>query len=147
LHFAEWAAQHEVPYLQRPETIEEPTETWAAQDLRKSEVFDYAAQYVIGEKKMQLRERARFFHEYAVNELKSLPTRHYCRPKALTLSLGSIRATFAKNPEGHVHEAREETWGEPPPMFVHQKIRAARRAAACAGVAAVGLATAFFVAA
>ena len=33
---------HERPYLDQPERLEYPTETWAAQDMRKSEVFKLA---------------------------------------------------------------------------------------------------------
>ncbi|HTM05392.1 MAG TPA: hypothetical protein VL173_17910, partial [Vicinamibacterales bacterium] len=54
LHFARWMAQHERPYLDHPEMLEFPTETWAAQDVRKSEVFDAAAPHATGE------ERERF---------------------------------------------------------------------------------------
>ena len=43
LHYARWMAGHERPYLDRPEILEFPTETWDAQDMRKSEVFDLAA--------------------------------------------------------------------------------------------------------
>src|SRR5262249_31288640 len=41
LHFVRWMARHERPYLARPDLLEYPTETWPAQDLRKSEVFDW----------------------------------------------------------------------------------------------------------
>ncbi len=39
LRYAEWMAEHETPYLDRREELEFPTETWAAQDMRKSDVF------------------------------------------------------------------------------------------------------------
>ena len=39
LHYARWMAVHEYPYLDKPEKLEFPTETWAAQDIRKSDVF------------------------------------------------------------------------------------------------------------
>ncbi len=50
LHYTRWMAEHEYPYLDRPEILEYPTETWPAQDMRKSEVFDlaYAARYRVG---------------------------------------------------------------------------------------------------
>jgi hypothetical protein len=38
LHYARWMAEHEYCYLDKPEVLEFPTETWAAQDIRKSEV-------------------------------------------------------------------------------------------------------------
>ena len=45
LHYARWMAEHEYPYLDKPEILEFPTETWAAQDIRKSDVFHYAERY------------------------------------------------------------------------------------------------------
>ena len=44
LHYARWMAQHEYPYLEKPERLEFSTETWAARDIRKADVF-LAAQH------------------------------------------------------------------------------------------------------
>ena len=49
LHYARWMADHEYPYLEKPEILEYPTETWAAQDMRKSEIFKYATKHATGE--------------------------------------------------------------------------------------------------
>ena len=57
LHFARWMADHERPYLDRPELLEFPTETWAAQDIRKSEIFDLAARHASGEDVARFTER------------------------------------------------------------------------------------------
>ena len=35
LHYADWMVKHEYPYLDRPEKVQFPTETWPAQELRK----------------------------------------------------------------------------------------------------------------
>ena len=43
LHYARWMAVHEYLYLDLPEILEHPTETWDAQDVRKSEVFAYCS--------------------------------------------------------------------------------------------------------
>ena len=37
--------EHERPYLDHPEQLEYPTETWAAQELRKANVLRWAARY------------------------------------------------------------------------------------------------------
>ncbi len=54
LHYARWMAEHEYPYLEKPEILEYPTETWAAQDMRKSEIFDYAARHTTGAERRAL---------------------------------------------------------------------------------------------
>ena len=35
IHYARWMVDHEYPYLEKPAILEYPTETWAAQDMRK----------------------------------------------------------------------------------------------------------------
>ena len=45
LRYADWMAEHEYPFLDKPEKLEFPTETWAAQDMRKVEVFQWAARH------------------------------------------------------------------------------------------------------
>src|SRR5262249_19709435 len=51
LHYCRWMTEHEYPYLDKPEKLEYPTETWAAQDMRKSEVFKYAAKHASGDER------------------------------------------------------------------------------------------------
>ena len=45
MRYAEWMLAHEAPFATRFDRVEYPTESWPAQDIRKSCVFDYAAQY------------------------------------------------------------------------------------------------------
>ena len=97
LHYALWAVDHEYPYLDKPEILEYPTETWAAQDLRKSEMFKIAAKYVAGEERQRLLDRARFFFAYSVRTLRGMDTRTLCRPVVLMLSCGYSQAYFDQN--------------------------------------------------
>src|SRR5262249_30390675 len=43
LHYAAWMADNEVPYFDRPDQLAYPTETWAAQELRKGNALRLAA--------------------------------------------------------------------------------------------------------
>ena len=45
LRFGRWMLTHEKPYLEAAEKLEYPTETWAAQDLRKANALRLAARY------------------------------------------------------------------------------------------------------
>ena len=92
LRYARWMAAHEYPYLQRPERLQFPTETWAAQDLRKSEVFRYAAMHANASERQRFAERARFFQEYALSSLVQRSTRTYTRPMVLLLTNGGRSA-------------------------------------------------------
>src|SRR5262249_33234643 len=92
LHFVRWMARHERPYLARPDLLEYPTETWPAQDLRKSEVFDWAAYHTSAPERSQFLERAEFFFNYSIETLREMPTRSLARPVVLLLVHGFRRA-------------------------------------------------------
>jgi len=140
-------ARHEYPYLQKPGLLEYPTETWPAQDLRKVEVFQAASRHATGAERQQFLERARFFFEYAIETLGTLPTRTLARPMVLLLSFGYSRAWFVAHPEA-VAPAPSADLGEVGSHvpFVPQRVRAIRRAkvllaagAALVGIGVVGL--------
>ncbi len=59
LAYARWMVEHEYPYLERPEKLEHPTETWAAQDIRKSDIFCHAAMHASGAERRTVRRARR----------------------------------------------------------------------------------------
>jgi hypothetical protein len=128
LHYARWMAEHEYPYLEKPEILEYPTETWAAQDMRKSEIFKYAAKHSTGEKRARFLERSEFFFRYSTTALAGMKTRTLARPVALLLSYGFMHAYFHKYPGVSAPPPLEENadFGAPQ-VFVPQKVRALRR--------------------
>ncbi len=134
LHYVRWMADHEYPYLEKPEILEYPTETWAAQDMRKSEIFDYAARHTTGAERERFRERAEFFFRYATTTLSGMPTRTLCRPVVLMLSYGFQRAYFRLHPEetAPATASAPADFG-PPEAFTPQKARAKRRLVLLAG--------------
>src|SRR5712691_2030628 len=88
LHYARWMAANEYPYLEKPEKLEFPTETWAAQDIRKSDVFYLAALHAAGAERDMLVERARYFHRTSIETLQEMSTRAFARPVAVLLTSG-----------------------------------------------------------
>jgi hypothetical protein len=152
LHYARWMAEHEYPYLEKPEILEYPTETWAAQDVRKSEIFDRAARHATGSERERFRERAEFFFRYSTTALGGMPTRTLCRPVVLMLSYGFQRAYFRRHPEesAPAPEQTRDDFGRPT-VFVPQKVRAKKRflvlalSFAVASVAAVAAVAALLI--
>ena len=133
LHYADWMVDHEYPYLDRPEILEYPTETWAAQDMRKSDVFTFAAKHASGAARERFLERAEFFFQASVSKLSSLPTRTLTRPVVLMLTNGLMHEGCPRSaaaPEGPRMSA--DDFGVPV-RFVPQKTRALDRARAMAG--------------
>ena len=139
LRYARWMATHEYPYLDRPERLEYPNETWAAQDMRKAEVFLSAALHVDGNERQLFLERARFFFNYSTRALLAFPTSHFARPIVLLLTNGIRDAWFQVNVERlPPPDAAPVTECGGPSTFVPQKIVALRRMR-MAGLAATGL--------
>lgn len=131
LHYTSWMIDNEYPYLTKPEILEYPTETWAAQDMRKCEVFQWASLHATGELRERLLERAKFFFDYSAETLSTMKTRTLCRPIALMLSNGYSRAWFSNQlPVPDLPPADGGTgvdFGKPT-RFIPQKIQAIQRA-------------------
>ncbi len=138
LHYARWMAEHEVPTLSRPEVLEYPNETWAAQDMRKSEVFKFALKHATGAERAKFLERADFFFRDAVARLTAFPTRTLARPVVLMLSFGYMHAHFQWHPNDSAPPPRAEVsdFGSPE-AFVPQKVIAKKRAKLLAAAGAV----------
>jgi hypothetical protein len=136
LHYARWMADHEYPYLEKPEILEYPTETWAAQDIRKSDVFCYAAQHARGLERQRFLERAGFFFDASVSTLSTLETRTLARPVVLLLSNGLLHLDGAGAAAASVADA--DARFDAPSRFVPQKEAAKRRLLeGAAGLAAI----------
>ena len=127
LAYARWMASHERPTLDRPQDVEHPTETWAAQDIRKADVFLFAALHTSGEERSRFVERAQFFFRHSLETLDTFPTKTYARPVILLMHYGMMSHWWEKHPE----ETRPP--GPPagdiarPLSFIPQKMRAIPR--------------------
>lgn len=140
LHYARWMAEHEYPYLDKPEILEHPTETWAAQDMRKCEVFQYAAKHATPAGRERFLERARFFFDYSVSTLTKMETSSFTRPTVIMLTNGYSRAYFQKAAAAPpVAPATSVDFG-PPMRFRTQKEAALRRLIALAALGAAAAA-------
>jgi hypothetical protein len=129
LNYSRWMLEIEAPYLSNPEILEYPTETWVAQDMRKSEIFLYAAEHAEASERPLFLEKARYFFDYSVNTLDGMKTKSLCRPVVLLLSFGWMYNWFQKHPETVLPGPKESktNFGQPT-VFVPQKVIAKQRA-------------------
>ena len=127
LHYARWMAANEYPYLEKPDRLEFPTETWAAQDMRKSEVFTYAAQYADAAERRRFEERAAFFFDYTVRSLSSMPTSRFTRPRVLMLTNGYRYAAAHRHGDDQNWAARTFMGSRRQRSFIPQRRLAMRR--------------------
>jgi hypothetical protein len=123
LHFAEWMARREYPYLDKPEILEYPTETWAAQDIRKSVVLDLAAKYADAGNWARFRDRSDFFYRTALATLGRMRTRTLSRPLVLLLSYGFVRGHERLRPSIETASTDPGAWPPRRAPFVPQKAR------------------------
>jgi hypothetical protein len=149
LRYADWMAREERMYLSHPEILEYPTETWAAQDLRKADVFLWAALFAEAGDRQAYLDRARRFFDDAITALTESPTRAYTRPLVLLLGHGVRYGWFARHGEQLPVLPVAPAVGFPPPVpFVPQRALAfgrARRLALAVVVVAVAGVVAWFL--
>ena len=104
---------NEYPYLDKPEILEFPNETWVVQDLRKSVVFYKAAKYAGSEQEKKLfLHKARLFFEYVNKELPKHPGRRYSRSIALMLQNGWCGERLKEQDSVTDSSAPGRTWPE-----------------------------------
>ncbi|MHA1816743.1 MAG: hypothetical protein ACTSX1_12100, partial [Candidatus Heimdallarchaeaceae archaeon] len=86
IHYAKWMVENENLYLEKPEKLEYPNETWAAQDFRKTNVLNCASKYVQDPLQKLSRERAIYFFRESLKYLHSFDNRNtLTRPLALLM--------------------------------------------------------------
>jgi hypothetical protein len=143
LHYARWMSANEYLYLDKPEQLEYPTETWAAQDMRKSDVFKFAAKHSAGAERERFLERSRYFFAGSMRMLLERPTRFTARPRVLMMICGFMDAAFAGGFQGVSPAGPSVGDSGRPKTFVPQKPVAMRRAKLILGAAGgTGLAAA-----
>ena len=127
VRYAEWMLEHESPFMTRFDRVEYPTESWPAQDLRKSCVFDYAAQYGPESLRPRATAAAELFFSESMRGVASFETRACARPLAVLLANGVQRAACRLHPPAAPTAAAPAVdWGTPS-GFRPQKERVRRR--------------------
>jgi hypothetical protein len=140
LRYVRWMADNERPYLERAETLEYPTETWAAQDLRKAEVFAHAARHATGRERERFLERSSGFFRYAISTLGEFVTHTLTRPQVLLMNYGYMHAYVVTHPEAAAPAPVVSHWSPPARIaFVPQRERILRRAIVVATAASLTL--------
>lgn len=143
LHYLRWAIANEYYYLDRPEILEYPTETWAAQELRKAEVFLGGARFAAESERIKLLSTGIHFYERAITELTKFDTRHLTRPLVLAAQFGWRRQSLRDAAPWDLSPTSFEDSPFPTQeTFVRQKTRVKQKLKLIAFVGAVATSTA-----
>ena len=73
LHYANWMARNEKPFLADPAKLDFPNLTWVAQDLRKAYIFDIASCISPAAERAHYTARGEFFRKYVMETLNGDP--------------------------------------------------------------------------
>lgn len=85
VHYALWMAENELSYFDRADAMQYPTETWAAQDLRKANVLRLASAWVDHPCKSRLFDRGSGLAQRAWRDLRRFETRSCARPLSILM--------------------------------------------------------------
>ena len=118
LHFADWMLIHEYPYLEKPDILEYPNDTWTAQDLRKAHVLA-AAHYYSPDKKNQYMAKAQFFQQYVADKLTHAETKTYTRILVLVMQNQGAMQGY-QNKQASISFAATQHW--PPASYQHKSL-------------------------
>jgi hypothetical protein len=137
LHYAMWMLEHEVPYKCVLVCVEIPTETWPAQDVHKSNVFEFVAKYADEPLRNALLQKADLFFDACIRDLLSFETCTLTRPITLLMSHSYMHSYF----QLHLDETAPRTtksydFGQPMPFHprLHRLYQAKERLAAVSQV-------------
>jgi hypothetical protein len=95
MHYGDWMLANEGFYLDKPELLEFPNDTWCAQELRKANLFCYMYYFAEQENSKYL-ERAEEFYRYVCIRLQGSAETRYTRLLALMMQNDGVREKFKK---------------------------------------------------
>jgi hypothetical protein len=114
LHYAKWMQDHEVPYKLVLDRVNIPTETWPAQDIRKSNIFKFAAKHADDLTRSKCLEKSEFFFNACINDLLSFETCTLTRPIVLLMTNGFMHDYFQIHPDERApHPNEHYDFGKP----------------------------------
>jgi hypothetical protein len=135
LNYATWMLENERPYFDHPDDLEYPTETWAAQDLRKANVLRLAAAHSDGPLRDRLLARGEELANRAWSDLSRFESRGVARALAIVMIEATRDDFFRRNakvpsaprPRSVTHYGEHET-------FVPRRSRIVRRLKTLSGL-------------
>jgi hypothetical protein len=125
-HFGRWMLDNEQPFFDTPEKLEFPTETWAAQELRKANVLRLTAKVCDEPERSRMLAFGEELANRAWRDLAGFETKHVARSLVLSLTEGARDCWLRTRSEEELTAKRpgkdEFNFGSPTD-FVTQKDR------------------------
>jgi hypothetical protein len=139
LHYAAWMAENERPYFDQPDKLEFPTETWAAQELRKGNVLRLAAWHADEPLRTRLLQRGEEFAERGWSDLLRFESRTTARPLAIIMREGLVDLSLSLQTQAPAPRPKEGVEFGQPEGFVPQRQRVKAQMKSPRGLLRMGL--------
>ena len=102
LHYSQWMSNNETPYLDKPEILEYPNHTWAAQDIRKANVFYTASHFATNKAQQALfYKKGDHFYDYVTRTLEAEPTKYFSRILSILMQNHGAKSFCADSINNH----------------------------------------------
>ena len=88
LHYANWMLENEYFYLDKPDLLEFPNETWVAQEFRKADILAFAASITPDPLRTRFFDKAQYFFDTALAKLQEYDQPLLTRPLVLMMVNG-----------------------------------------------------------
>ena len=111
-HFCSWLFENEVLYLDRPEKLEFPNETWSGQDLRKAKLLCYAYYFAQDPDESYI-DKAQDIYKSVVGRLQQSEEAVYTRLLALMMHNDGVFQKFSDKPRS-TYSFEDIDFGAPP---------------------------------
>lgn len=97
LNYTSWMLAHEAPYLDKPDILEYPNHTWAAQDIRKANLFFAAAYFAQNSAQQeQFIAKGEYFYQYVTQTLEKENTRDYTRILSILMQNHGAKSYYSQ---------------------------------------------------
>lgn len=121
VHYLQWMLTNESFYLDDPDQLEFPNDTWCAQEMRKANLFCFGWYFAQNAEPEYLTRAEQFYH-YIEKKLAQSPEAEFTRVLALLMQNDGVRQKFRSRPRSEVRWV-EKTY-PPHPGFDAKRILA-----------------------
>ena len=114
IHYAKWMLDNEKPYKDVLDKVYIPTETWPAQDIRKSNVFDFASKYCSEDKfRRKFKSKSTYFFNRCIDDLNTFKTKTFLRPLTIIMNFSVMHDYFRYNSPKSKSTTKKFNFGKP----------------------------------
>lgn len=99
VHYANWMLANEQPYFEQADRLEYPTETWAAQELRKANILRLAARHVNSPLREKLQLRGNELGDRAWSDLYKFDRKVTARALSIVMVEGLLDCVIRRQVE------------------------------------------------